>query len=70
MRTAEAFGSSNTETGVTFGFGLLAGADYKLGPGAVFAELHYHLAPIGFRVTGDVNVGGFLAVGVGYRFRF
>ncbi len=66
----EAFGSSNTESGLTAGFGLMAGADYRLGPGAVFGELHYHFKPIGFRVTGPVNVGGFLALGVGYRLRF
>ena len=49
------------------GFQLLGGLEYKLGPGGVFAEVHYHFTRVGFLTTGDVNIGGFLAAGVGYR---
>ena len=64
---AEAFGSTYTESEATLGFQLLGGAEYKLGPGGVFAEVHYHFTRVGFLTTGDVNIGGFLAAGVGYR---
>ncbi|HEX5746250.1 MAG TPA: outer membrane beta-barrel protein [Archangium sp.] len=64
---AEAFGSTYTETEGTLGFQLLGGLEYKLGPGGAFAEVHYHFTRVGFLTTGDVNIGGFLAAGVGYR---
>jgi opacity protein-like surface antigen len=64
---AEAFGSTYTETEGTVGFQLLGGLEYKLGPGGIFAEVHYHFTRVGFLTTGDVNIGGFLAAGVGYR---
>lgn len=69
-RTATtAFGSTTLETQSTVGLQLLAGADYRLGPGAVFGEAHYHFSRVRFRSTGNANVGG-LALAVGYRFRF
>jgi len=64
---SEAFGSTYVETEGTLGFQLLGGLEYKLGPGGVFAEVHYHFTRVGFLTTGDVNIGGFLAAGVGYR---
>jgi opacity protein-like surface antigen len=64
---AEAFGNTYTETEGTVGFQLLGGLEYKLGPGGLFAEVHYHFTRVGFLTTGDVNIGGFLAAGVGYR---
>jgi opacity protein-like surface antigen len=64
---AVAFGSTYTETEGTVGFQLLGGLEYKLGPGGLFAEVHYHFTRVGFLTTGDVNIGGFLAAGVGYR---
>ena len=70
-RTATtAFGSTNIETEGRLGFQLLGGADYRLGPGAAFAEVRYHFTRVDFLATGDANVGGFLALGVGYRLRF
>ncbi|MFY0571094.1 outer membrane protein [Archangium lansingense] len=63
----EAFGSTYTESEATVGFQLLGGAEYKLGPGGIFAEVHYHFTRVNFLTTGDVNLGGFLAAGVGYR---
>ncbi len=64
---AVAFGSTYTETEGTVGFQFLGGLEYKLGPGGLFAEVHYHFTRVGFLTTGDVNIGGFLAAGVGYR---
>jgi len=64
-----AFGSTNVETATKLGFQLAAGSDYRLGPGAVFAEVRYHFARVDFRTTGDANVGGFMAMGLGYRLK-
>jgi opacity protein-like surface antigen len=64
-----AFGSTNVETAAKVGFQLAAGADYRLGPGAAFAEVRYHFARVDFRTTGDANVGGFMAMGAGYRLK-
>lgn len=63
-----AFGSSTVESEGTFGFQAVAGGELHLGPGALFVELHYHFTNIDFLSTGKVNVGGFLAAGLGYRF--
>jgi len=68
--TITAFGSTWRESEGTLGFQLLAGAEYGLGPGAAFFEAHYHFTNIDFLSTGKVNVGGFLAASLGYRFRF
>jgi len=65
-----AFDSVNVESETKLGFQLLAGVDYQLGPGALFGEVRYHFSKVDFVGTGNVNVGGFLALGVGYRFRF
>ncbi len=65
--TTDAFGSRHVETQGTFGFQVLAGAEYTLGPGGVFFEVHYHVTQIDLRTTGAANVGGFLAASLGYR---
>ena len=70
-RTAtQAFQNTYLETEARVGFQLMAGADYTLGPGAAFAEVRYHFTRVDFLSTGNANVGGFLALGAGYRLRF
>ena len=71
QRTAvNAFGNQYIETEGRVGFQMLAGADYTLGPGAAFVEFRYHFSRVDFISTGNTNVGGFLALGAGYRLRF
>lgn len=67
--TAQAFGANTVEKEGTLGFQLLGGAELRLGPGGLFLEAHYHFTKVGFLTTGNVNVGGFLAAGLGYRLR-
>jgi hypothetical protein len=70
-RTAtQAFQNTYVETEGRAGFQMLGGADYTLGPGAAFGEVRYHFSRVNFLATGNANVGGFLALGVGYRLRF
>jgi opacity protein-like surface antigen len=66
--TTQGFGATTLEKEGTLGFQLLGGAEWHLGPGGLFLEAHYHFAPVGFRATGSVNLGGVLA-GLGYRLR-
>lgn len=69
-RTAtNAYGNQYIETEGKLGFQMMAGADYAVGPGAAFLEFHYHFTRVDFLSTGGANVGGFLALGAGYRFR-
>ena len=67
--TAQGFGANTIEKEGTLGFQLLGGAELRLGPGGLFLEAHYHFTKVGFVTTGSVNVGGFLAAGLGYRLR-
>ena len=67
--TAQAFGANTVEKEGTLGFQLLGGAELRLGPGGLFLEAHYHFTKVGLLTTGSVNVGGFLAAGLGYRLR-
>ncbi|HYI01389.1 hypothetical protein [Hyalangium sp.] len=67
--TTQAFGATTVEKEGTLGFQLLGGAELRLGPGGLFLEAHYHFTRVGFLTTGQVNVGGFLAAGLGYRLR-
>lgn len=70
-RTAtNSFGSTYIETESRIGVQALAGGDLALGPGAGFIEFRYHFSRVDFLSTGATNVGGFLALGFGYRFRF
>lgn len=71
QRTAtSSFGSQYIETETRLGFQMMAGGDVALGPGAGFVEFRYHFTRVDFLSTGNANVGGFLALGFGYRFRF
>lgn len=65
-----AYSSTYIETEGKLGFQALAGVDYALGPGAAFLEVRYAYTAVDFLSTGDANMGGFLAPGVGYRLRF
>lgn len=67
--TTQAFGATTKEKEGSLGFQLLGGAELGLGPGGLFLEAHYHFTKVGFVTTGNVNVGGFLAAGLGYRLR-
>lgn len=67
--TSDLFGATASESGGGLGLQALAGLELPLGPGGLFLETHYHLAPLDFVTTGEVNVGGFLAGGLGYRLR-
>ena len=70
-RTAtNAFGSTYIETESRVGLQALAGGDLQLGPGSAFVEFRYHFSKVDFLSTGSANVGGFLALGAGYRLRF
>ena len=66
----QAFQNTYTETEARVGLQIMAGADYTLGPGAAFVEFRYHFSKVDFKATGNANVGGFLALGAGYRLRF
>jgi hypothetical protein len=66
----QAFQNTYVETEARVGLQILAGADYTLGPGAAFVEFRYHFSKVDFKATGNANVGGFLALGAGYRLRF
>jgi opacity protein-like surface antigen len=68
--TTQAFQSQYVETEGRLGLQMMAGADYALGPGAAFVEFRYHFSRVDFVSTGSANVGGFLALGLGYRLRF
>jgi opacity protein-like surface antigen len=68
--STSAFGSRYVETETRVGMQMMAGADYALGPGAGFAEIRYHFSRVNFLATGNANLGGFLALSAGYRFRF
>ncbi|MDY7233097.1 hypothetical protein [Hyalangium rubrum] len=65
--TAQGFGATTVEKEGTLGFQLLGGAELPLGPGGLFLEAHYHFTRVGMLTTGSVNLGGFLAAGLGYR---
>ncbi|MBJ6759679.1 outer membrane beta-barrel protein [Myxococcaceae bacterium JPH2] len=67
--TVEVLGETASESGGRWGLQLLGGAEVTVGPGGLFVETQYHLAPLHFLTTGDVNVGGFLAASLGYRIR-
>jgi hypothetical protein len=64
-----AFGSTYTETEGRLGLQFVGGTEIALGPGAAFGEIRYQFVRVDFLSTGNANVGGFLALGVGYRIR-
>lgn len=55
-----------TETATQFGVSGLAGAQYTLGPGALWFEAGYAWAPVQHRVTGDASLGA-VTLALGYR---
>ena len=64
MELIRSHGINHIDTAASYG-----DAELRLGPGGLFLEAHYHFTKVGFVTTGNVNVGGFLAAGVGYRLR-
>lgn len=61
--------SENSERTFEFGAEVLGGADLRVGPGAVYAELRLVLTTLRQRLTGDTN-SGYAGLAVGYRFVF
>jgi hypothetical protein len=61
----EAFGQ-NEETAMEFGLHLAGGVDFRLGPGALLAELQLGYAPLDGFVLRDTNMGAMVLM-VGYR---
>ena len=55
-----------SETATRFGVGGLAGAQYRLGPGAVWLEAGYAWVPVVHRVTGDASIST-VTLALGYR---
>lgn len=55
-----------TEHSTKIGFGIPLGAELALGPGGVFAELHFQWAPLDHQTTGDTQLGGG-SLFLGYR---
>lgn len=72
VMTAESGGEpfgENRETKTQFGFVVGGGAEYALGPGALFGALEIGWSDLKQRITGDSNTGA-LVVDLGYRFLF
>lgn len=56
-----------TEPSTQIGGGLPLGVDFKLGPGALLAELLFEIGTLDHRITGQSHTGG-LSLNLGYRF--
>ncbi|HEY3356128.1 MAG TPA: outer membrane beta-barrel protein [Polyangia bacterium] len=67
--TPKTYGAENTEDSTQVGFVVQGGADYRLGPGAVFGEVRAQYAGVNRTVPGDHNLGG-IGLQVGYRVFF
>lgn len=59
----------NTEHNVEFGFEVLGGVDFKLGPGYVVGDVRFVYTDLDHKLTGDTNAGN-VTIAVGYRFVF
>ena len=59
--------AETTEQSTKVGVGIPLGADLRLGPGAVLAELLFEYGSLDHTATGDTNTGG-LNLFLGYRF--
>lgn len=59
----------NRETKTQVGLMIGGGAEYTLGPGAIFGALEFGWSDMKQRITGDSNTGA-LVVDLGYRFMF
>jgi opacity protein-like surface antigen len=60
---------TNTNQDTHAGFELLAGVDYRLGPGFVLGDARFAYSGLGHTLTGDSNAGN-VTIGVGYRIVF
>ncbi len=67
--TASFAPGENMEQSTKLGFELVGGADYRVGPGLLLAELRVVYSGLDHLFTGDTNAGN-LMFGVGYRFVF
>jgi hypothetical protein len=61
-----AWNLSTVETATSFGVAGLAGAQYRLGPGALWFEAGYAWTPVNHRATGDASIGN-VTLALGYR---
>lgn len=59
----------NMEQSTKLGFEIVGGADYRVGPGMLLAELRVLYSDLDHLFTGDTNAGNVM-FGVGYRFVF
>jgi opacity protein-like surface antigen len=59
----------NTERNAEFGFEILGGLDWQLGPGYLFGDLRFVFTKLDHRFTGDINAGN-VTICAGYRFVF
>lgn len=59
----------NSEVGREFGFVVGGGAEYALGPGAIFGALEFSFSDLKQEITGDANNGA-LVLDLGYRLFF
>jgi opacity protein-like surface antigen len=59
----------NTERSAEFGFEILGGLDWRLGPGYLFGDVRFVLTDLDHRFTGDTNAGN-VTICAGYRFVF
>lgn len=64
-----AFALANEETDTRIGAEAFGAFDYKLGPGAVTAEVRYNFVTWEFRSTGSAHAGAITA-SAGYRYTF
>lgn len=61
--------SENMEQSTKLGFEIVGGADYRVGPGMLLAELRVLYSDLDHLFTGDTNAGSVM-IGLGYRFVF
>jgi hypothetical protein len=59
----------NTEQGAAFGFEVVGGLDYRLGPGLLLGEVRYVYSKLDHLWTGETNAGN-VVVALGYRLVF
>ena len=59
----------NMEQSTKLGFEIVGGADYRIGPGLLLAELRVIYSDLDHLFTGNTNAGNVM-FGVGYRFVF
>ena len=67
--TASFAPGDNMEQSTKLGFEIVGGADYRVGPGLLLAELRVIYSDLDHLFTGNTNAGNVM-FGVGYRFVF